>query len=145
MKNKWGKVSRTVVTIRTEKPLVSDDFEHLVKDEEKIQSILSKQSSATYAALNTYLTKCDGYWMKQFLDCDALHLMFNLLHIMGHKKGSTLRLRDTVLELQVVNVIKSILNDRTGLDYLLDEENQVVQLALGIIRCYTLKPPCMYT
>ena len=130
MKNKWAKVSRTVISIKTEKPLVADDFEDLVTDPQKLQTTLSKQSSATYAALNTYLAKCDGYWMKQFLDGDALFIIFNLLHFMGSKAASGFR--DTVLQLQIVTVLKSILNDRTGIDYLLHEENQIVlQLALG--------------
>ena len=130
MKNKWAKVSRTVVTIKTEKPVEPDDFEELVNDAEKLQTILSRQSSVTYASLNKYLAKCDGYWMKQFLECDALYIMFNLLNFMGSKAGSGFR--DTVLQLQIVTVIKTIMNDRTGIDYLLHEENQIViQLALG--------------
>ena len=60
MKNKWAKVSRTVVTIKTEKPVEPDDFEELVNDAEKLQTILSRQSSVTYASLNKYLAKCDG-------------------------------------------------------------------------------------
>ena len=68
--------------------------------------------------------------MKQFLECDALYIMFNLLNFMGSKAGSGFR--DTVLQLQIVTVIKTIMNDRTGIDYLLHEENQIVlQLALG--------------
>lgn len=129
MVNKWAKVSRTVVTRKTEAPLVADDFEQLVNEPEKLQNVLSKQSSSTYAALNTYLSKCDSYWMQKFLDSGSLYIMFNLLQFMGTKQG--LGFRDTVLQLQIVTVIKSIMNDRTGIDYLLHENQIVVHLALG--------------
>jgi len=134
MKNRWGKLSRTLNAglKQNQNQFVSDDFENLVLDPEQLKGLLLKQSPRIYAALNTYLGKCSTEWMTQFLECDPLYIMFNLIQFLGSKRGASFS--DTVLELQVITVIKTILNSRTGLNFLLQERNAVVlQLALGIL------------
>lgn len=127
MRDKWGKLSKAVQ--KNENQLKSDDFESVGKDYEQCQALLRKQSSKNYAALHAHLTRCTKQWLERFLECDALTVMFNLLTEMGSKQRSNFT--DTVLELQVITVIKAILNNATGMEFLLREEDIVIHLVFG--------------
>lgn len=140
MRDKWGKLSKVV---RHDGQLDADEFESVGKDYERCQALLRKHSSKNYAALNAYLARCTKEWLKRFLECDALEVMFDLIADMGSKRCSNFI--DTVLELQVITVIKSILNNATGMEYLLTEEDVVIHLVFGkfIILMSSITGHCM--
>lgn len=126
MKDKWGRLSRRV---HHENELDSSEFESVGEDYDRCQALLRRHSSKNYAALNAYLSRCTREWLERFLECDALDVMFNLITEMGSSKSSNFT--DTVLELQVITVIKNVLNNTVGMEFLLRQENVVVHLMLG--------------
>lgn len=127
MKDKWRKLSDSIN--KDTVPLKSDDFETVGTDYLQCQALLYKHSSTNYAALNAYLSRCTKEWLERFLDCDVLNVMFNILKEMGSKKFA--KFTDTVLELQIITVIKSILNNTAGIEYLLNQEDVVLNLTFG--------------
>ena len=128
MKDKWGNVSLKSFT-QNKHETSSEDFENIGIDYEKCRDVLQKQSSRNYAALKSYLSRCTTDWLKNLLACNALRIMFDLFTEMGSKRNANFT--DTVLELQIISVVKAVLNTATGLEYLLNEVDVIIQLVLG--------------
>lgn len=125
MKNRWNRISAKLKPAETLNELTSQDVGNAKLDVSYCEQLLCKPSSQNYAALNKWLEKCPREWMEEFLDCNALQYMFATLDIMGSKQNGSFS--DAVIQLQIISSIKTVLNSKVGMDYLIDDDTQLVQ------------------
>ena len=123
MVNRWKRASVTLAP--TLKAITSQDLGDAKLDYNYCHTLLSKPSSQTYAALNKWLKECSSEWLDEFLDCNALQTMFATLSFMGMKENA--KFADAVIELQIIAVVKTILNSKVGMTYLIDDQPVLMQ------------------
>ena len=104
------------------------NFDNHDLDVEYCEKLLLEPSSQNYASLNNYLKKCSNEWLEDFLECNALQLMFSTLHFMNMKKHlqETTHFTDAVIELEIIRSVKLILNNQVGINYLINGDEYLL-------------------
>ena len=121
----WRRVSNSVAKKENNSAI---DFEGISLTEEFCENILTKPDSKTYATLNKWLLSCSNEWLQEFLQCNSLKMIFSTLNFMGMKKANFF---DAVIELQIINVIKTVINTTIGIEFLIDDSDLIFNLAYG--------------
>ena len=121
----WKRVSNSVAKNENNSFV---DFEGVSLTEEFCEKILTKPDSKTYATLNKWLLACSNEWLKEFLQCNSLKMIFSTLNFMGMKKAN---FSDAVIELQIISVIKTVINTTVGIEFLIDDSDLIFSLAYG--------------
>lgn len=124
----WNRISRSFK--KADDDII--DREELMNaeiDVEFCERLLSKPSSRNYASLNSFLKTCKSAWLREFLECNALGIMFSSLGFQGLRKNASFS--DAVIQLELVQIIKTVLNHPVGMEFIIDDEDLVRQLALG--------------
>ena len=86
-------------------------------------------STHVYYALSKKIEASTAAWLSEFLSLDGLDsLLHSLILLAG--RGLT-SISDSVLQLDCLGCVRSILNTRVGLQYFLDQPGYTNQLALG--------------
>lgn len=86
--------------------------------------LMQHPTPAIYTSLNAWLKKSSLEWKERFLDRDALEIMLDTLVV---SSGSKPQFSEAILQLEVVLCIKSILNCKVGLTYLVYRDSYLLR------------------
>ena len=87
----------------------------------------------TYSGLRKKLTQVqttDPEWMNTFLNANGLGLLIEALNKLCEKKSLN-SFVDTVVQLECVGCIRTVMNSESGLDYMIDNKEVIGKLASG--------------
>ena len=76
-------------------------------------------------------TQTDADWLNEFLALDGLGLLF---HALSRCSQRSLSLDTALLQLEVVGCLRAVMNNRVGLDHIIDSGTYSRQLADGSTR-----------
>lgn len=90
--------------------------------------LIKQPMASTYISLNTWLKTCSAEWKENFLRCDALRIILKTL--LEASSGRS-KFNEAILQLNIFQCIKSILNSRVGLEYLIDYDQSCLHELLN--------------
>lgn len=89
-----------------------------------IELLKVKVSVTIYTSLTSYINKCTCEWKEEFLEREAFKIMLDTLTA---SVSSHFGFKDAILQLCVVQCIKSLLNCVIGLNYLTEKNSELMQ------------------
>ena len=94
-----------------------------------IIELIKEPLMSVHTSFNTWLKKCSRESKVDILERGVLEIMLNGLTI---GNSSKLQFGDAILQLQMIQGIKSILNNQTGMEYLIERNRDLLhELGLG--------------
>ncbi|XP_070554543.1 inverted formin-2-like [Ptychodera flava] len=119
-------------------------YAHIENDDPTsyIKEICEITSLQDFDKLKTRLTKCTAEWMDQFLQLDGLGLLLEALEKVGDRKN--LITEDAFLQLECVQCIKTVLNSKNGIDFIIEnretkQHTRALAFALDSLHVLTKK------
>lgn len=106
--------------------LLHPDLEHC---DPEICVELIRPSMKFLSSLKKKISHSKGEWIQGFLDCGGLGALFDIVDSVGSRRVN--QLSDAMLLLECVACIKSVLNSRLGLDYLVQNGAYTKKLVKG--------------
>ena len=85
---------------------------------------MRKPTMHTYTTLNTWLKKCDVGVKHDILEQGGFEVLLNGLAVANSAK---MCFGDAILQLQIVQCIKSVLNNEAGLVYLIESNDELLR------------------
>ena len=86
-------------------------------------------SLKTYSSLITKLQCCSKEWLEEFLVLGGLASLFDVLGRLSQR--SLAKFSDVFLQLECVRCIKAVMNNATGLEFMVNDSSLTKQLAMG--------------
>eukprot|EP00058_Branchiostoma_floridae_P002828 XP_002588316.1 hypothetical protein BRAFLDRAFT_122887 [Branchiostoma floridae] len=99
-------------------------------DPESYIKTLRCPSVKTYSALKKKLASCDSEWMLGFLEEDGLGILFESLEKLSQKGFASFA--DAFVQLECVGCVKSVMNSKTGLDFIVQRRECSRKLAIAL-------------
>ncbi|KAH3836366.1 hypothetical protein DPMN_109736 [Dreissena polymorpha] len=94
--------------------------------------MLKNASLKLLAALNKKLKQNDGSWNKEFLEQGGWAALMSLVDALGVRR--VIQLSDAMLLLECVQCVKSLMNSKMGLGYLVEHGGTLNHLVRGSYR-----------
>lgn len=91
--------------------------------------LLRIPSVPNYAGVRKLIEMASAPWMEEFLQNGGLSVLFNSLEKLS--ASSVCGFSNTLLELEVVYAIKSVINSKVGIEFLLTQKQLTRQLIKG--------------
>ncbi|XP_076340531.1 inverted formin-2-like isoform X2 [Tachypleus tridentatus] len=101
-------------------------------DPETCVRLLRMPSVQNYAGMKKLLSRCDRHWMLEFLELDGLDVLFESLERLSERSGNGARFEDALLQLECVGCVRTVMNSRPGLDYIVDHSEYTRKLARAL-------------
>ena len=92
-------------------------------------SLLRIPSMKTCSALNRKLKQADSEWIAGFLEADGLTVLLDTVDTISSKRVS--QLSDAMLLIECVACVKTIMNSKIGLEYIIDDPDYTRKLVKG--------------
>ena len=86
-------------------------------------------SLKTYTSLTRKLEGCSKKWLKEFLVLGGLTSLFEVLENLSER--GLARFSDAFLQLKCVRCVKAVLNNVTGLEFMINDPSLTNQLVIG--------------
>ncbi|CAH1268433.1 INF2, partial [Branchiostoma lanceolatum] len=99
-------------------------------DPESYVKTLRFPSVQTYSSLKKKLASCDSEWMLGFLEEDGLGILFESLERLSQRGFSSFA--DAFVQLECVGCVKSVMNSKTGLDFIVQRRECSRKLATAL-------------
>lgn len=81
---------------------------------------LRNPSVSNYCGLRSRLRQASVPWLQSFLDSGGLDSLFSALEMLGTRTRASSTVVTTFLQMECVSCIKSVMNTKTGLDFMLE-------------------------
>lgn len=132
MSVKWKKLAQAggfEISLKNQKD--SYDELHNMKDVEPELFIkfVRIPSLKTYSCLFKTLEGCSKKWLTEFLVLGGLTALFEVLEKLSER--SLVRFTDAFLQLECVRCIKTVLNNVSGLEFIINDSSLTNQLVIG--------------
>ncbi|XP_022236509.1 inverted formin-2-like, partial [Limulus polyphemus] len=101
-------------------------------DPETCVRLLRMPSVQNYAGMKKLLSRCDRHWMLEFLELDGLDVLFESLERLSERCGNGARFEDALLQLECVGCVRTVMNSRPGLDYIVEHSEHTRKLARAL-------------
>lgn len=86
-------------------------------------------SLKNYSSLIAKLANCSNEWLTEFLTLGGLASLFDVLAQLGER--GLAKFSDAFLQLECVRCIKAVMNNITGLEFMVNDSSLTRQLATG--------------
>ncbi len=91
--------------------------------------LLKMPSMSTYSALNKKLKSCSENWMMRFLEEDGLEVLLDAVSALSSRRVSALS--DAMTLLECIACIKTVMNSKMGLEFLVQNQTYTRRLVKG--------------
>ncbi|KAK7067270.1 Inverted formin-2 [Halocaridina rubra] len=99
-------------------------------DPETCVTLLRMPTVSNYSGMKKLIEVADESWLEDFLSLDGLGILFEALERLSEKKFSSIA--DAILQLECVLCIKAVMNAKSGLEYIVSNEDYTRKLAKSL-------------
>ncbi|XP_068243484.1 inverted formin-2-like [Palaemon carinicauda] len=99
-------------------------------DPETCVTLLKMPSVSNYSGLKKLMEVASNEWMEDFLNLDGLGVLFESLERLSDRGFSSIA--DAILQLECVLCIKAVMNSKSGLEYIVNNDDYTRKLAKSL-------------